>query len=34
LLISGGMVLMAYNYRKTVQQAHGVVRSVAVPVPA
>jgi len=34
LLIIGGMVLMAYNYRKTVQQAHGAVRAVAVPVPA
>ena len=34
LLIIAGMVVMAYNYRKTVQQARGEVRPVAVPVPA
>jgi cytochrome c oxidase cbb3-type subunit I len=34
LLIIGGMGLMAYNYWKTAQQAHGVAQPVAVPVPA
>jgi len=34
VLIIAGMVVMAYNYWKTVQQARGAVQPIAVPVPA
>jgi len=34
LLVISGMVLMAYNYWKTAEQARGAVLPVAVPLPA
>jgi hypothetical protein len=33
-LVISGMVLMAYNYWKTAEQARGAVLPVAVPLPA
>jgi len=34
LLVIAGMILMAYNYWKTVQEARGTTQTVPVPVPA